>query len=322
MMPRPRFPSDEKRRKTRPHVKIHLTCRSHPRYGEVFDDPESRGIAWGLWFLAVQYFAPNDGGKVTLGRGDLAWLTGRTQWQSALNSLRTLCERLEYPVSVEGQRVTITIRNLRRKQYFTQQNQGSDSALRTDSETESGGATRTPHPPEAEADTDTEAEGSATPKTSSKSKARNPKRKPRTPETLCPEDLTPEQWLQVQAWRDRKHPELDDRRLRIEWEKHSAFWRTEEKPRRNWVASFEKWLLKALEIQKSDPRAERSQPPAVVREKPPPPMTKEQLDAQDKELDRLREGTRLRPRKKGANGSGNRGGRQGPSDSEPDKEEK
>lgn len=117
-MPRPRYPSDDRRLRQRPHVKVHLSTRSHPRYGHVFEDPESRGMAWGLWLLAVQYHAARTGNEVTLGQGDLVWLTGRSQRAPALNALRTLCERLEYPMRVEGRRVVVTVRNLQRKQGF------------------------------------------------------------------------------------------------------------------------------------------------------------------------------------------------------------
>jgi hypothetical protein len=115
--------------------------------------------------------------------------------------------------------------------------------------------------------------------------------------TLCPEDLTPEQRAKIRSWRDRKHPEIDDLMLQREWEKHSAYWRAEEKRRPNWVASFEKWLLKALEIQKSDPRAERSQPPAVKREKPPPPVTKEEIEQMEKDGDKARKERQLKRRR-------------------------
>jgi hypothetical protein len=262
---RRKFPSDELRRKTRPHVKVHLTCRSHPRYGDVFEKPEDRGIAWGLWFLGVQYFAPNDDDQVTLGRGDLTWLTGRSQWASALNALRTLCERLEYPVSVHGQRVTVTIRNLQRKQ-------GLDSALRI-------GATRTPHSPEPEeydyeyAERVGAAKPPHTPDSLGGETPPKRKRESKAP-TLCSEDLTPEQWTQIRSWRDRKHPEFDDQVLEREWEMHSAHWRSEKKRRANWVASFQKWLLKSRGMQNTAPQAARPTPPVVVPSgESPPTMT-------------------------------------------------
>jgi hypothetical protein len=117
-MPRPRYPSDERRRKTRPHAKIHLSCRSHPRYGHVFEDLESRAVIWGLWLLAVQYFASHTGDEVTLGHGDLTWLTGRQGFGAALARLRRHCDAMAYPVRVEGRRVHVEIRNLERKQGF------------------------------------------------------------------------------------------------------------------------------------------------------------------------------------------------------------
>jgi hypothetical protein len=117
-MARPKYPSDEAR-KQRPHVKVHLSCRSHPRYGEVFEDPEARGIVCGLWLLAVQYHAAQTGDEVALGLGDLVWLTGRAQRAHALGALRAVCERMEYAVRDEGKRVLVRVRNLQRKQGFT-----------------------------------------------------------------------------------------------------------------------------------------------------------------------------------------------------------
>jgi len=115
---RKRYPSDDHRKKQRPHAKVHLTIRSHPRYGEAFEAPESRGIVVGLWVLGVQYHACQDGDEVTLGHGDLTWLTGRTHWAPALDALRVVCESMAYPLRVEGRRVVVGVRNLQRKQGF------------------------------------------------------------------------------------------------------------------------------------------------------------------------------------------------------------
>jgi len=128
---RPRYPSDDRKLRQRPHVKIHLSTRSHPRYGHVFDDPASRGIVWGLWLLAVQYHAPQTSDEVTLGNGDLTWLTGRTHRAPALTALRVLCESIAYPMRDDGRRVVVKIRNLSRKQGFsssTPAERGGDSA--------------------------------------------------------------------------------------------------------------------------------------------------------------------------------------------------
>jgi len=128
---RPRYPSDDRKLRQRPHVKIHLSTRSHLRYGHVFDDPASRGIVWGLWLLAVQYHAPQTSDEVTLGTGDLVWLTGRTHRASALSALRVLCECMGYAMRIDCNRVVVKIRNLSRKQGFssaTPAERGVDSA--------------------------------------------------------------------------------------------------------------------------------------------------------------------------------------------------
>jgi len=149
-MSRPRYPSDEKRRTSRPHVKIHLTAKTHRRTVGIFADPAQRGMLMGLWLHAVQSFAPNTGGVVHLSRADVAWISGRTHPKHSLNSLRTICELMEYPLRVEGRTVVVTIRNLQRKQGF-------NSPLRD-------GVGRTPLPSEAEAEAEAEVKSRKPPK--------------------------------------------------------------------------------------------------------------------------------------------------------------
>ena len=115
-MPRQRYPSDEKRRRQRPHAKVHLSTRSHPRYGHVFEDLEGRAIIWGLWVLSVQYHAAQTDDEVTLGHGDMAWLTGRSQPRHALAALRRHADAMGYRVWDEGKRVRVHVRNLQQKQ--------------------------------------------------------------------------------------------------------------------------------------------------------------------------------------------------------------
>jgi hypothetical protein len=132
--PRQTYPSDEARKKQRPHVKVHLSCRSHPRYGKVFEDPEQRGMAWGLWLLAVQYHAAQTGDEVALGHGDITWLTGRSRWATALVALRQLCDSMAYPMRCEGRRVYVEIRNLQRKQGFDSASRGASTRSSAPSE--------------------------------------------------------------------------------------------------------------------------------------------------------------------------------------------
>ncbi len=117
-MARQRYPSDERRLKQRPHVKVHLSIRSHPKFADVFEDPEQRGIWLGLMLLGVQYHAAKTDNVVSLGIADLAWITGRTQRAPAERSLRTLCERMEWTCRTVGRRWEVTLRNLEYKQGF------------------------------------------------------------------------------------------------------------------------------------------------------------------------------------------------------------
>ena len=133
-MARKRYPSDDQRRKQRPHAKVHLSIRSHPRYGEAFEDPEIRGIIVGLWVLAVHYHAAQTDDVVSLSHGDVAWLTDREQRRAGLARLRRACDAMGYVVRDHGKRVEVEVRNLAQKQGF-------NSAT-------PHGATRTPDPSE------------------------------------------------------------------------------------------------------------------------------------------------------------------------------
>lgn len=128
--------------KVRPHVKVHLSTRSHPRYREVFEDLEGRAIIWGLWLLAVQYHAAQTHDCVTLGQSDLTWLSGRTQPRHALAAVRAQCELMEYRHWVEGRCLVVEVRNLLKKQGF-------DSAER-------GATPRTPSASDSDSDSDTD----------------------------------------------------------------------------------------------------------------------------------------------------------------------
>jgi hypothetical protein len=178
-VPRAQYPSDEQRKKQRPHVKIHLSARSHPRYGEVFEDPETRGVIWGLWLLAVQYHAAQTGDEVALGYGDLAWLTGSEQRTRALRVLRASCARMGYTVREDGKRVLVTIRNLQRKQGF-------HSAL-------NGVTTRTPPPSEEPKNRSTDSEE----QNAEEPKARSARAAVKTPP---PDELSTEDYGRVRDY--------------------------------------------------------------------------------------------------------------------------
>jgi hypothetical protein len=90
--------------------------------------------------------------------------------------------------------------------------------------------------------------------------------------------LTPEQWIQVRDWRDRKHPEFDDRKLESEWEKHALYWGARERETRSdWAKSFKGWLLKSKELNKQGGvSTARADPPAFKPDPRPAPRTEEE----------------------------------------------
>lgn len=144
ILSRPRYPSDDRRLKIRPHAKVHLTIRNHPdpEYAEVFDDPMLRGVWTGLLVIAVGAFAGKTNDTVTLSQGDLVWLTGRSSASRAEPILLRLCSALGYECTKSGRRWVVKIRNLKRKQ-------GLDYADR-------GTTPRTTDPSESDSDSDTD----------------------------------------------------------------------------------------------------------------------------------------------------------------------
>lgn len=119
-MSRPRYPSDSARRQ-RPHVKVHLSWMTHPKYAEAWRDPEIRGIIVGLWQLAAQAHASSTGGWVTLTPGLIAALTGRERAGAGLARLRCAARAMSYTVRCEAGTVSVLVRNFAKKQGFTPQ---------------------------------------------------------------------------------------------------------------------------------------------------------------------------------------------------------
>ena len=99
-MPRSRYPSDEQRLKVRPHVKVHLTTRTHRIMGPVFVDPTIRGIIVGLWMVAYQAHATSTGDVVTLTNADVCWITGKERPKAAAILLARACDQVGYHVRI------------------------------------------------------------------------------------------------------------------------------------------------------------------------------------------------------------------------------
>jgi hypothetical protein len=148
-MARDRFPSDEKRLKVRPHVRVHLTARTHRKTAAVFADATLRGQFLGLLMVAREAHAGRTGDTLHLSRADVAWISGRSRPDIARKSLQYLANILEYPFEVLGEVVRITIRNFAKKQ-------GLHSAGRGVSRIRTPQKLRTPHPSESESESETE----------------------------------------------------------------------------------------------------------------------------------------------------------------------
>lgn len=250
-MARQRYPSDEARVKTRPHVRVHLSARSHRRTGEVFQDVELRGMLVGLWMVAQAAYAGRTGNVVLLDRSQVMWIAGRAQFTPALRALHALCARMEYAVSAHGALTSVHIRNFEQKQH-------PDSAGR-------GARSATPHPSysEDEAEADSEAFSDTGSQTSRESEGERgstapaapppaPARPKRSALTEAPDVLTGEQMDDLRLWCEGAFPSLVDRLPDLvdgclDW--HRSNGRT----RRNWTATFRSWVRKQAEIEHRRP---------------------------------------------------------------------
>jgi hypothetical protein len=96
-MPRPRYPSDDKRIRQRPHIKVHLSVANHPRYGPVFADPFMRGIVTGIWIVGARAHISATKDELSLTNADALFITGKDRMVDAAKVLRRVCEAMNYP---------------------------------------------------------------------------------------------------------------------------------------------------------------------------------------------------------------------------------
>jgi hypothetical protein len=122
-MGRKRYPSDEpdKRRKQRPHVKIHLSTRNHRKTAGHFGAAEFRGQLLGLFFVAAERFAGKTEGKLHLSRTDIEWISGKRRADVALTSVQRLANIMEYSHELQGDVLVIDIPKFSKKQGYAPQ---------------------------------------------------------------------------------------------------------------------------------------------------------------------------------------------------------
>ncbi len=150
-MPRQRYESDDARLKVRPHVKVHLTTRSHARTVGPWADPEMRGMIVGLWQLAAEAFAGRTSDTVHLSASDVSWITGRRRRDVALTSLQRLANVMGYSLELRGDVAVIQIRNFSKKQGFNSASRGVPPATPPPSDSDSESDTERREEPVAEA---------------------------------------------------------------------------------------------------------------------------------------------------------------------------
>src|SRR5688572_7126252 len=97
---RPRYPSDDARKRQKPHVKVHLSIANHPSYGHVFADPLLRGAIIGIWVIAARAHISATNDELTLTPADILWITGKDRMVDGAKLLRRCCEAVAYPTRI------------------------------------------------------------------------------------------------------------------------------------------------------------------------------------------------------------------------------
>jgi len=243
--------------------------------------------------------SPEQACEATLTRGDLAAITRANRidiGRKRLESLRDFCSISLQPL---GDLTKISWPKFAEFQQLGARSRGNKRAYAdADADADAKGVRKKRSTGNTEASPEPQASApkGAAP-TNSEKKSPAPKRpaSARKRKTPCPEDLSAEQWAQVHAWRDDKHPEFSDRELKAQWERHANWHISRENTAVHWTRSFYNWLLGTNYKPLTSSQVSRPLPPPVRREKPPPEATKADWDAYYAEKKDLRKGTRLRP---------------------------
>ncbi len=141
-----RFPSDDRRRKTKPAVRIHHTIETHPRFAPVYADSELLGVWLRVMVAASKAHAGKTGDTLTVSRSSTLGLCGVESPSKARRLLVRLASTLGWPLVYGPTTVQLTIRNFARKQGFDPTGRGD-----TPDETPP-----TPDPSESESESESE----------------------------------------------------------------------------------------------------------------------------------------------------------------------
>jgi hypothetical protein len=125
-MPRRSYPSDQSRLK--PHVKVHLSIRSHRKTAGVWSENDQLAALLRLWVVAMEQFAAKRDGVVRLNRSQVMEVAGKGRFDVALTSLQRLADVGLMSLRRLGDITEITIAKFAEKQRITPQLRSSQSA--------------------------------------------------------------------------------------------------------------------------------------------------------------------------------------------------
>lgn len=113
------FPSDEIRKKVKPHVRVHLSIQNHPRTVSMYEDNDMLATWLRLMVLASDRGAAHTGDWIALNRTDLQAVSGRRRADVALTFVERLADVLGWLRERRGNVIAIQIRNFAKKQNIT-----------------------------------------------------------------------------------------------------------------------------------------------------------------------------------------------------------
>lgn len=258
-MARPRYPSDDIRLTTRPHVKIGLDIANHPRTAAVWANLRKRGMLVELLRIATASWAGRRGGVVVLTTPNLASIMGQ-QHSSNRSSVSALCSELGWTVEWIDFGLLVTIDNF-------SENQGFNSATRGE-------------PPRTPSASDSDSESSLLQKTSEE-KSKRPRSRAAT-KTPAPDALAAEELADVKRWCLASLPEQANRvpELVVECLDH---FRATGKLMADWKATARNWIRRDLKYRKE--RGGASPTPATATTAPSA-ISPEELETRRREAQR------------------------------------
>lgn len=120
------YPSDEVRRKIKPHVRVHHSITNHPRTAAIWQDNDLLARWLRVMMAASEKGAAHTGDRLELRYNELPDCMGVTRVRHARDVLLTLCCHLGWPLRWQdgGRTVQITIRNFAKKQNIAPRQNG------------------------------------------------------------------------------------------------------------------------------------------------------------------------------------------------------